>query len=71
MFYIVTKSLDQDQQRKFSGAFDPKSTVIFTGKSLFDSRSGNVSDDFLDLLDNDEKKAIMDLQKDWKDGKCF
>jgi hypothetical protein len=35
---------------------------------MFDSRSGNVSDDFLDLLDNDEKKAIMDLQNDWKDG---
>ena len=66
---IQKDSLTKDQQRKLEEAFGSDSTSSFTGNTLFDPSSGNLTGEFWDTLDNDEKQAMEDIQRMGNEGK--
>ena len=66
---IQKDSLTKDQQRKLEEAFGSDSTSSFTGNTLFDPSSGNLTGEFWDTLNNDEKQAMEDIQRMGNDGK--
>ena len=69
---VQTDTLTKDQQRKLEEAFGSASTSSFTGGTLFDPESGNLTGEFWDSLDSDEQKAMGDMQRMGKDGMfCF
>lgn len=68
---IQTETLSKEQQRKLLEAFGSGSTSSFTGTTLFDSESGNLTGDFWQSLDSDEQKAMDDMQKMGKEGIFF
>ena len=69
---VQTNTLTRDQQRKLEEAFGSASTSSFTGSTLFDSESGNLTGEFWDSLDSDEQKAVDDMQRMGRDGMfCF
>jgi len=63
-----TSKLKKQDQKKLNGAFDPSAQTQFSGGAMFDT-SGNISQAFLDIFDQDEKKVVEELQGKYKDGK--